>query len=222
MALLSERDQAVLRQHFADLADPVQLLLFTGDACEYCDDTRTLLRELAALAPERILLQVVDRAEAPALAEQYGIDKVPAIVILKDGAEPRDTGIRFFGIPSGYEFATLIDDIQMVSSGEHGLAPATLAWLAELDRPLHLQVFVTPTCPYCPRAVMLAHRLALASPQVRADMVEAMEFPELADRYQVYGVPRTVVNETIAIEGAVPEAQLVKHLKRAAAPARAG
>jgi len=73
-------------------------------------------------------------------------------------------------------------------------------------------VYVTPTCPYCPRAVLLAHKLALASDLVTADMVEATEFPHLANKYHVYGVPRTVINEVIHIEGAVPEGALLPQL----------
>jgi len=59
---------------------------------------------------------------------------------------------------------------------------------------------------------VLAHRLAMESGWITADMVEATEFPDLANKYQVYGVPRTVINETIHIEGAAPEAVLVNKL----------
>ena len=83
---------------------------------------------------------------------------------------------------------------------------------AALRDPVHIQVFVTPTCPYCPCAVVLAHKLAMASELVTADMVEATEFPHLANKYHVHGVPRTVVNETIHIEGAVPEAALMSEI----------
>jgi len=62
---------------------------------------------------------------------------------------------------------------------------------------------------------VLAHRLAMASDWIRADMVEATEFPHLANKYQVYGVPRTVINETIHIEGAVPEPMLVSQVMTA-------
>jgi predicted DsbA family dithiol-disulfide isomerase len=77
---------------------------------------------------------------------------------------------------------------------------------------VQIQVFVTPTCPYCPRAVILAHALAMASEHVTAAMVEATEFPQLANRYQVYGVPRTVINDVIHVEGAVPESALIQKL----------
>lgn len=81
-----------------------------------------------------------------------------------------------------------------------------------LTSPLHLQVFVTPTCPYCPRAVLLAHKLAIASEWVTSDAVDATEFPDLAQRYEVHGVPRTVIDETMHIEGAVPETMLMAQL----------
>jgi len=82
---------------------------------------------------------------------------------------------------------------------------------------VHMQVFITPTCPYCSMAVVLAHQMAVASPMVRADMVEAMEFPQLAIKYQVMGVPRTVINETVHIEGAAPEAAVLEKLREALA-----
>ncbi len=214
MPLMDERTRTEVRQRFARMAELVRVMVFTENDCEYCAHTRQLAEELAELS-EKIQLYVVERDRAPEIVASYGIDKFPAIALLTAGQEPADTGIRFFGIPAGYEFGTLVEDILAVSGVGPSLAPATKAWLETLDRPVHIQVFVTPTCPYCPRAVLLAHRLALASPLVRADMVEASEFPELADRYNVYGVPRTVINETVAVEGAVPEAHLLTYLRRA-------
>lgn len=216
MAFIKEANQHVLRERFAELVTPVRLLVFTeGQGCQYCRETRQLVEELAELS-ERIELEILDRAAEPERAQRYGVDKVPAVVLLADEAgEERDTGIRFFGIPAGYEFTTLVDDIVAVSRSEPRLAEATERWLKTLEQPVHMQVFVTPTCPYCPRAVSLAHRMALANPNVRADMVEALEFPELAERYQVYGVPRTVVNGEAAVEGALPEREFVEFLEQA-------
>jgi alkyl hydroperoxide reductase subunit AhpF len=89
--------------------------------------------------------------------------------------------------------------------------------LAQVEEPVHVQVFVTPTCPYCQSSVMLAHQMAVASPMVRGDMVEATEFPHLATKYQVMGVPRTVINESVHIEGAVPEPMILAKLEEALA-----
>jgi predicted DsbA family dithiol-disulfide isomerase len=84
-----------------------------------------------------------------------------------------------------------------------------------LKAPIHIQVYVTPTCPYCPRAVVLAHKLALLSENVRADMIEAIEFPHLANKHAVMGVPKSVINETYYVEGAVPEKSFVDKLLKA-------
>src|SRR5205807_9792457 len=88
---------------------------------------------------------------------------------------------------------------------ESGLTDASLVRLGTVVTPITLQVFTTPTCPHCPRAVALAQEMALASPHITAYAIEATEFPDLARQYRVNGVPKTVVNETIEILGAIPE-----------------
>jgi glutaredoxin-like protein len=216
MGLLNSEIQEHVRQLFVELDEPVKLVVFTqgeGGAleCEMCAETRSLVEEVRALSP-KLAVEVRDLVGDVEAAEAYGVDKIPAIAVVRDGAEPQDYGIRLYGLPAGYEFSTLIEDIVMVSRGESGLSAKTLAELAKLEGQVDIQVFVTPTCPHCPRAVILAHRLAVASANVKAAMVEATEFPHLANRYQVYGVPRTVINEVIHIEGAAPEHMLVSKL----------
>ncbi len=215
MALLKEEDRQHLIKEFEALKNPVKLLMFTQELeCEYCRETRMIAEEIAGLS-DSISLEVYNFVTDKEVAEQYDIDKIPAIAVLQDGDEPIDYGIRYYGIPSGYEFSSLIEDVMMVSQGESGLSEATKTQVAELTDPVHIQVFVTPTCPYCPRAVRLAHQLAVESDLIRSDMVEAIEFPHLSMKYQVQGVPRTVINETIHIEGAVPEPMLMTRFKEA-------
>ena len=213
---LNDDIQQQLRDTFAALDAPVKMVVFTqgeGGAleCTMCGDTRQLAEEVAALSP-LLSVEVRDFVKDAEVVEQYGIDKIPAMAIVRGGSEPLDYGIRLYGIPSGYEFATLVEDIRMVSAGSPGLSTTTMDELGKLAGPVHIQVFVTPTCPYCPRAVILAHALAMASNHVTASMVEATEFPHLANRYQVYGVPRTVINDVIHVEGAVPESALITKL----------
>ncbi len=216
MTILSAEVQEQIREALAQLAEPVKLVVFTqgeGGAleCDFCAEMRQLIEEVAALSSQ-LTLEVRDFVRDAEVAEVYGVDKIPALVVMRGGPQPKDYGIRFFGIPSGYEFATLIEDIRLVSRGRPDLTPQTLKSLSRLTTPVRIQVYVTPTCPYCPRAVLLAHKLALASDLITADMVEAQEFPHLANRYQVYGVPRTVIADVIHVEGAVPEARLVSKL----------
>lgn len=215
MSLLKEDDRQHLINEFTALTAPVKLIVFTQKMeCQYCKETRMIAEEVASLS-DKISVEVYDFADHADIAAQYNIDKIPATVIMRSGDEPKDYGIRLYGIPSGYEFSTLIEDIMMVSRGESGLAAETKAWVAALRQPVHMQVFITPTCPYCPQAVVLAHQLAMESDLIRSDMVEAIEFPHLANKYHVHGVPRTVINETVHMEGAAPEMMLLGKLKEA-------
>ena len=217
MSLLNDDIRNQVWDEFAALTNPVKMVVFTQEIeCQYCKETRELIEEVAGLS-DKLSVEVHDFVTDKSVAQDYGIDKIPAVAIVAGGEDAKDYGIRLYGIPSGYEFSTLIEDIVMVSSRESGLSSATKAELAKLSEPLHLQVFVTPTCPYCPRAVRLAHMMAMESDLVQGDMVEAIEFPHLSAKYEVMGVPRTVINEDTFIEGAVPEQMLMDRVRQALA-----
>lgn len=147
---------------------------------------------------------VLDKERAAA----FHIYRIPALALLRAG---EDTRIRFLGAPAGYEFASLVDAVILAGTGDSGLSSESRALIAErVTAPLDIKVFVTPTCPHCPRAVTLAHRMAVESVNILGTCVEATEFLDLAQRYRVTGVPKTVVEGTdIEIFGAVPEAEFV-------------
>ncbi len=217
MALISPQDAEHLRNEFeAQLVNPVKLVMFTQTIeCQFCAETRQIAEEIADLS-DNITLEVYNFVTDKATADLYEIDKIPAIAILRsEDGQDRDYGVRFYGIPSGYEFTSIIEGIVDVSKGESGLQPRTKEVLAALTQPVHFQVFITPTCPYCTQAVRLAHKFAIESDLIRGDMVEAIEFPHLSNKYGVYGVPRTVINETIHQEGAVPEPMILAKMLEA-------
>lgn len=222
--LLKEDVKQQVRDVFTGLPHPVQILFFGSQSnCDYCNDTRQLLGEVVALSPS-LGLTVFDLEADSATAKQYRVDKAPVFVVAaRDSDVLTDTGIQYAGVPSGHEFTTLIQDIVLVASRDSGLKETTREFLKTLQTPIHLQVFVTPTCPYCPAAVRLAHKMALESDLVRADMIEATEFPEMAEKYNVMGVPRVVINDSRYFEGALPEAQFLQAalqaLEETAAPA---
>ena len=209
--LLQENIKKEVRKQFQNLKKPVRIIVFTQKMeCQFCKDTHSLMEELAELS-DKISIEVYDFIDNTDKAKEYGIDKIPGVVI----AGEKDFGIKFYGIPGGYEFTSLIEAVTSVSMGEADLENDTRTFLDSLTEDIHLQVFVTPTCPYCPRAVILAHHMALYSDKVKADMVEVTEFPHLGNKYQVQGVPRTVINETEFAEGAVPEGMMVEKIKAA-------
>jgi len=212
MSLIPDGEKERLRKIFQEnLRDEVKLILFTQEfECSHCKETRQLVGELPSLS-EKIKLEVYDFQKDAEKARELAIDKIPAITIIGR----KDYKVRFFGIPSGYEFATLTDDLVDISQGATRLSDKTKEKLGAVDKPVHIQVFVTPTCPYCPKAVRLAHQFAISSDQIRADAVEAVEFPQLVQKYRVMSVPKIVINETVDFVGAVPEEVFLENLLKA-------
>ncbi|GAB4548080.1 MAG: hypothetical protein Fur002_24690 [Anaerolineales bacterium] len=144
--LLNDQVTGQVKQAFAELVHPVQLLFFgSKENCEYCAETQALLSEISAV-DERVLLSIHDIQADAALAAQFRVDKFPTIVVaaVKDG-QPVDVGVQFCGIPAGYEFSTLINDIIFASKQTTSLGDKAREFLQSLTQPLLLQVFVTPT-----------------------------------------------------------------------------
>lgn len=142
MSLLREDVAGQLKEEFASLVSPVRLVVFSQALVDpESEQVGRLVEEVASLDP-RLSFEsynyVLDKEKADAL----GISRTPAIAIL--GSE-KDYGIRFYGLPSGYEFGTLVDGILDVSRGESGLSEETRRALTALDREVHIQVFSTPT-----------------------------------------------------------------------------
>jgi len=209
MALLSAQDQQVVRAHLAGIRHAVKLLFFTQTigGPESALIARQVLDEVVALN-DRISFEEVNFVLEKDRAEQYGITHIPAVAILRDES---DTRIRFLGAPAGYEFMSLVEAVALAGGDDSGLTGTSKKLIAEhVSAPIEIQVFVTPTCPHCPRAVTLAHRMAVEHPQIRATCIEATEFMDLTRRYNVTGVPKTLVNGTIEILGAVPEDTFVR------------
>ncbi|MDD8016220.1 MAG: thioredoxin family protein [Acidobacteriota bacterium] len=225
MGILNTQIRDATRKKLEEgLSGNVRILFFTQEPgrlivpgrsvvpeCMFCRETRQLLEEIQSLSG-KIELVVHDFVADKDKADAYGIDKIPAAAVVGE----KDHGIRFYGIPSGYEYTSFIESLIDVSTGKTGLSEKTRAALSALGRDIRIQVFVTPTCPYCTMAVRLAHQMALESPKIRAEMVEATEFPHLAQKYGVFGVPKTVINETVAFDGAVPEDVFLQRVLEAA------
>ena len=141
MGLLRDADVAEIRERLNELVNPVKLVHFTQELnLEYGREARQLLEELANIS-DKLSVETYNFLIDKEKVAEYAIDKVPATAI-RNG---KDYGIRFFGLPAGYEFAALLDAILAVSKGDSGLLPASREKLAQLTEPLHLQVFTTPT-----------------------------------------------------------------------------
>ena len=209
LSLLPDDKKDVLKKDFLEkMVDPVKIVVFTQEIeCRFCSDTRRLAQEIATL-DEKITTEIYDFMADGAKAKEYGIDKIPALAIMGR----KDYGVRIYGIPYGYELQTLIEAVLNVSKGKTDLSDKTKQILTDVKTPVHIQVFVTLTCPHCPAAAAVAHKLAIESDMVKADVIETSEFPDLAMKYNVIGVPKIIINETIEFVGAFNEDLFAEHV----------
>jgi glutaredoxin-like protein len=212
MSLISdERKDHIKNQLAENLTNPVRIVMFTQEMeCKFCAETKQLMIELAALN-DKINVEVRDFIADSLMAKEYGVDKIPALVIIGE----RDYGIRFYGLPYGYEFQTLMEDLKIVSSRRTDLSEETKAKLKEIKTPVNIKVFTTLTCPHCPAAAVTAHKFAMENELIKAEVIDASEFPELAIKYMVMATPKTVINEKVEFVGAVPESLFLNQVLQA-------
>ncbi|GAA5534024.1 protein disulfide oxidoreductase [Deinococcus aluminii] len=221
-SFLDAQTRAQVGERLQDLTVPVELRVYTAGAIVLPgegerglqQETLALLGEVAALNEHLTVHEVpLSSPEAQAL----GLTSAPTILLREAGSERHN--IRFLGLPAGYEFSTLIDTLRLLGSGQSGLPGRLREELAAVQAPVRMQAFVTPGCPYCPRAVLTAYRFALENPHILAEGIEATEFPRMADRYRIGGVPDTVIEGAAGTErvlGGQPERVFLQSVLKAA------
>jgi alkyl hydroperoxide reductase subunit AhpF len=134
--LLNDEIIKQIHEVFDGLQSPVHIMYFgSKENCDYCDDTRQLVEEVAGIS-NLLSIEVYDLDADADLAEKYNVDKAPGLVIAaREGDQVTDFGVRLAGIPSGHEFTSLIQDIVLVSNRDSGLNPQTREFLKGLINP---------------------------------------------------------------------------------------
>ena len=202
MSLLNEQLQGQLRTIFADMKNDMTLAVFTQkDGCETCEDTVSFMKEIEALS-DKIHFEALDIDADQERAKAYNVKMVPSIVMLNDKKEY--LGIKFNGIPAGHEINSFIPAILEVSGAGEALPESFLNQISAIKDPVNIKVFVTLSCPHCAGAVQKAHKLALESPMIDAEMVEAQTFYALSDQFNVSSVPKIVINDQYEFVGNQP------------------
>jgi glutaredoxin-like protein len=203
-----EHKEHIKTELMEKMENPVKIIMFTQEVeCQFCAQTRQLINELAALN-DKIKVEIYDFLANADKAKLFGVDKVPALIVMGE----KDYGIRFYGMPYGYEFQTLLESIINVSRERTDLSEETKKKLKEIKNPIHIQVFVTLTCPYCPIVASTAQKFAIENDLIRADVIDISEFPHLALKYAVMGTPKTIINEKVEFVGAFPEDLFLEHI----------
>ncbi len=209
--VLSELQKELIKKRFGELTGDVELIVFTQELeCQFCKEARELILELGTLSP-KIKTKFYDFVKNGDEDMKYRIKRIPAIAIVGKS----DYGIRYYGVPAGYEFSVLVDDIIDVSRGATSLSDNIKKKLGELKKPVHIQVFVSPTCPFCPIEARIAHQFAIENEFIYSDVIEMTEFPHLVQKYSIMSTPHIVINEDTSFIGAQPPEVFIEQINMA-------
>ena len=210
--LLPDNITQQVKEIFSNMEGSVKALLFKSEKnCDYCSTAEQMLQELSEL--EAKISYEVHELDSE-MADKYSVELAPSIILLTPDGD--DKGVRFLGIPAGHEFGSLLQNIVSFSKGAiPELSEESIKKIETISSPVDIKVFVTTTCPYCPKAVLTAHNIAMVNENVTAYMVEANEFQELSKKYGVSSVPQIVINDKVTFVGAYPEGQFVDQVMKA-------
>ena len=213
MAVLDKSNLDSLTTKFeSHLNSTVSLQLFTqtnsgliipNRTCDTCITTQKILTEISNIS-NKINLEIIDFYNNDNPSTELIIDRIPAIVIGQSGRA------IFYGMPSGYEFSTLINSIINSSLDSQNLNKDLIEKLEVIQNPIHIKVFVTPSCKYCPKIAELSLSLALQFDTIKTEIIEIQEYPDLADNYGISSVPFTVINDKIQLDGQISSDTLVE------------
>lgn len=198
-----------MKDHFSNFENTVNILYFNSAKKnpDFCLSTKSILYELNSISP-KINLKIFDFDKDKNTVHKYNIMMPPATVIQSN----TDIGLRYYGIPSGYEFSTLINSITIVGRGRIDIPREVREKSILVKKKVEILVFVTPSCPHCPRAAAIAHKLAYINEHIEGTVIEANEFPELSREFNVMAVPKTVINKRHSFEGAFSEERFFEEL----------
>ncbi len=189
-----------LRQTFASLPNDIPVYLFArpGKDDVFVQAARQVMRAFRELT-DKIIFREFDLTHE--YARKWEVDRSPTLLIA-----PERFSIRWLGAPMGEESKTLLETLLIVGMGDSGLGAQAMAVLRKIDSPRTVQVFVSPSCPYCPQEAVNAVRAAVARPEVVAvTLVDIQCNPDLADRYHAQSVPQTYANDVLVGRGARSE-----------------
>ncbi len=212
--LIPAQEKPRLKREFRKhLKSDVRLRLYTqrpspiaipGRECRSCPQTMQLMEELASLSP-KLDLEAVEYHLDREKAQADNITRIPALVIGAGSGK----WIRHYGLPLGYQLPVLVEIIKAQSRGSTRLSVNSRKQLRRVEKPVHLQVFVTAGSETSAGMALLAQSMAVESANVHTDVVQAEEFPDLTRRYGVRQAPLTVINEFTSVPGMASEDELL-------------
>jgi len=202
MALLDDSNREKIQDFLNAMQDKVEVIYFTQEMeCDICKQTRQFLSEISELN-DNLVLTIYDFVDDDDQAKELGIEQIPAFVL--KNKEGSNTGIKFYGLPGGYEINSFLTSLVEVSGNKEEVELDIQKRIDKIEKEINIKVFVTLSCPYCPTAVVNSHKLALENKNISAEMIESSAFPHLANKYNVTGVPKIIINDKEELTGAQP------------------
>ncbi|WP_317895834.1 protein disulfide oxidoreductase [Pyrofollis japonicus] len=212
---IDQETREAIREAFQDLKNPVTLNVFVGPNCKYCDESIKIAKVLEEEAPERngeklVKVRIFEKGKDDAEFKRQRVERIPTTTLLEGS-------IRYTGTPSGEEIRGLVETIIRISQEDSGLDPSTVEKIKSIKKPVHIEIIVTPQCPYCPYAALLANMFAFEAwrngkKDFIADTVEAYENPDIADKYHVTSVPAIAINGILAFVGVPYEEDFIERI----------
>ncbi len=194
-------------KNLADLQDEVKLVTFLDDPrfCHYCEDLKVILNLIAKNVDKVKVEYYKVNSEK---AKEYDVKYAPTIVLEKQNKR----NIRYVGIPGGYEFTVFIETIKNLANGQTKLSKTTKVALSNLNKPVHIKVLITLSCPYCPLAARTSNSFAIESDKILSEIIDVGEIEEEAIKYGVEAVPTIVINDETTLLGVQPEPKFLKEI----------
>ena len=219
--LFSENELDNVKREMAKLKDEVVLKLFTDfktledgskkRACMSCEGAYNLLKTLEELSNGKLGVEEISIEENPEEAIKYSVTRIPAILFVDE--EEKEI-IRYSANPTGSEFVPFLTSIKYFSGVRPYYADQILTHLKKINKS-KMKIFITPTCPYCPATVPVLTLFAIVSKgKITAEVIDVNLNPDIARKYEVQGVPLTVVNESERIVGMFTPQDLLDKLTK--------
>ena len=208
LMLFSENEMNNIKREMGKLKNKVILKLFTDfkiqkdgtkkRRCMACEGTFELLKTLENLSNGKLVINEISTEENEEETTKFNVNKIPAILFVDENDKEI---IRYLTHPTGSEFVPFLNSIQYFSGVRPYYADQILTHLKKIKEG-KLKIFITPTCPYCPMTVPVLTLFSIVSKgRISSEIIDVNLNPDLGMKYNVQGVPMTVINEKEVIHG---------------------
>lgn len=194
--MISDEVKAYIKEKFSKIKTPIRVCYNYPSNYKY----KNLIEELIKLISS-------NKVKVIRIGRVY--DLSPFFLI--KGLQEKD--IKFFGLPIGHEFSVFIDALIYCATGNVPLTKSIINEVKSINEYVKVEIFVTPTCPYCSRVSKAFIMYSIVNSNIDVNIINLVDFPELAEKYEIYAVPKVFINGIPAFEGALPHKLIVKRIK---------